>query len=365
MTLLLRAMQSVRPGRTDVVLPSYTCYSLAASTMKAGLRPRLVDIDPATLDFVPEHLDRLDFSRTLAIVATNLYGLPNDLARLSSIARDRGVFLIDDAAQSMGATVSGRWSGTCGDAGIFSFDKGKPASAIDGGVIVTNSDELAVAIRHKAPDSTPRPLLASAVPMAKAVVYAGLLRPWLYWIPNGIPFLGLGQTEYTTEFSMAGPDRFLSALGVSALDRLEGYVNTRRRNATALMSALQSLARIHQVRPVPGTAPTYLRLPILLEDRVTREEALASLRRAGIGASSSYPRALVDVPELAEVMRDQVGEASGGRFVADRLLTLPTHPYVTAADIQTMTDVLSEVTGSRVGSTVVDPAQQTSLCAES
>lgn len=356
MTMLLRAMRRLRPERAEVVLPSYTCYSLAASTMKAGLQPRLVDIDPATLDVAPGHIERLDLSRTLAIVATNLYGLPNDLPRLRAIARENGVFLIDDAAQSMGAVAAGTWSGTCGDAGIFSFDKGKPASAIDGGVVVTHSDEVAEEVRREAGNPGPRHLLSSAVPLAKAAVYASLLHPRLYWIPNSLPFLGLGRTEYTTEFPLEGPDRFLAALGVAALARLDEYVDARRRNAAALMNALRPLARIHQVRPIAGTAPTYLRLPILMEDQQTRDEALVSLRRAGIGATASYPRALADVPELAEVMRDQGRNAAGGRFVADRVLTLPTHPFVTAADIRTMTDVLSSVLGSRFGSSAVATA---------
>lgn len=364
MTLLLRAMRRIRPDRTEVVLPSYTCYSVAACTMKAGLRPRLVDIHPATLDFVPARLERLDLSRTLAVVATNLYGLANDLPRLRTLARAQGAFLIDDAAQSMGATAAGEWSGTLGDAGLFSFDKGKPASAIDGGAVVTNSDEIGDAVRREVGSLASRPLVASMVPITKAVLYAGLLRPRLYWIPNGIPFLGLGRTEYSTEFPVGGPDRFLAELGVLALGRLDQYVEIRRRNATALISALRPLEQIHAIQPLPGTAPSYLRLPVLMEDRGIRDRALASLHQAGIGATASYPRSLADVPELAETMRNQAGEAAGGRLVADRILTLPTHPYVTAADIRTIADVCSAELESRVGSRAAQTEPQPSLCAE-
>ena len=70
LTLLLKAMKRLGRARADeVVIPSYTCYSVAASIAKAGLRPRIVDIDPATLDYVPAQLERTDFSRALAIVA--------------------------------------------------------------------------------------------------------------------------------------------------------------------------------------------------------------------------------------------------------------------------------------------------------
>src|SRR5687767_12905029 len=102
MTLMLQAMRRLAgPARDEVVMPSYTCYSVAASAVKAGLKVRLVDINPDTLDIDQDDLARNDLTRVLAIVATNLYGLPNDLPALSAIARRHGVFLIDDAAQAM------------------------------------------------------------------------------------------------------------------------------------------------------------------------------------------------------------------------------------------------------------------------
>ena len=91
LTLLLRAMRRLADGTRDqVVVPSYTCYSVPASVVKAGLRPRIVDISPHTLDYAPEALEQTDFSRVLAIVATNLYGLPNNLPALERVARRDG-----------------------------------------------------------------------------------------------------------------------------------------------------------------------------------------------------------------------------------------------------------------------------------
>ena len=100
LTLALLALKTLDGGRRDeVIIPSYTCFSVASSVVKAGLRVRLADIDPATLDFSRAALETFDGSRVLAIVATNLYGLPSDLPAVAHVAQERDIFVIDDAAQ--------------------------------------------------------------------------------------------------------------------------------------------------------------------------------------------------------------------------------------------------------------------------
>ncbi len=94
----------------------------------------------------------------------------------------------------MGATVAGRKSGTWGDAGLFSFDKGKNVSAIDGGVVVTSSSEIARHCERETATLASPSAAASGLDVVKAIAYFALLRPWLYWIPQRIPQLGLGKT---------------------------------------------------------------------------------------------------------------------------------------------------------------------------
>ncbi len=344
LTVLLRAFRRLAGNeRDEVILPSYTCYSVAASVVKAGLRPRLVDISPESLDYEPTVLSRTDFSGVLAVVATNLYGLPNDLEALTRLARDRGVFLIDDAAQAMGASLAGRWCGTWGDAGLYSFDKGKNVSAIDGGVVVTNSDAVASAVQEEIRGLTTAPLQASATGVIKALAYWLLLRPSAYWIPNRAPGLGLGRTVFTTDFPLEAPPRALSALASTVLRRLE-YVNLRRtQNATQLMAALRGVAGITLVTPAPTSDPVYLRLPIIVDDASARDVLMARLVNAGIGATASYPRALIDVPEIRHFLGSSSADTPGGRFVADRILTLPTHPFVDEADIGRMSTIVRRV----------------------
>jgi len=346
MTLLLEAMRRLAsPGRDEVVIPAYTCYSVAASVVKAKLRPRLVDISPATLDYEPADLESTDFSRVLAIIATNLYGSPSNLPSLAALARDRGVFLIDDAAQAMGATVSGRWCGTFGDAGLFSFDKGKNVSAIDGGVIVTSSDDLAAALRERLANLPAPSRVTSAVHVMKALAYAMMLHPRLYGIPNSIPQLGLGKTAFTTDFQLAAADPLLAALALTMMRRLDEFARVRTRNAAALMEGLRSIRGVQTVASLPAASAAHLRFPILCFDAITRRRTLQQLRRAGIGASESYPSALADVPELRPHLVPGFSVA-GGRHVAHRILTLPTHPFVTPRDISQTITALRTIDGA-------------------
>lgn len=334
MTLLFQALRRLAStDRNEIILPAYTCYSLAASAVKAGLRPRLVDVDVHSLDFDFEELERADFGNVLAVVATNLYGLPNNLPRLSELAQDRGVFLIDDAAQAMGAEVGGRKSGTWGDAGLFSFDKGKNVSAIDGGVVVTNSDRVAAALEAETASLTGPGLMESCSGVAKALVYFAMLRPWLYWIPNRIPQLELGKTAFTTEFPLQRPGRPLVALALTMMRRLDEFTQGRTRNAMHLLRGLAHANGIQRIEPQPNSAPVYLRLPLLIDGRVSRDRLIEKLRGIGIGATGSYPASLADVPEVQATLANPGARADGGRYLAAHIVTLPTHPFVTQPDV--------------------------------
>jgi perosamine synthetase len=335
LTVLLRALRRLgADGRDEVILPSYTCYSVLASVVKAGLRPRICDISPDTLDYLADDLDRVDVGRALAIVATNLYGIPNDLPALSAFARRHRIFLIDDAAQAMGASTAGRWSGTWGDAGLFSFDKGKNISAIDGGVIVTNSADVASALEQEMRALGPSGVRESGVGVLKALAYCVLLRPWLYGIPQRIPQLELGKTVFDKEFPLNRPPAALVALALTMLDRLDQFTATRRANAAAFLAALSAVHGWQAIRPPAEASAVYLRLPLLMRDAEQRDDALARLNNAGIGATGSYPASIAEVAAVSALGEAHLRHAEGGRQVARRILTLPTHSFVTAADIR-------------------------------
>jgi len=345
LTILLSALEDLASQeRDEVVLPSYTCYSVPASVVRAGLRPRIVDVDPATLDFDLEKLGNSDFRRVLAIVSTGLYGLPGRMACLAAIARDRGVYLVDDAAQTLGASVDGVPAGAWGDAGLLSFDKGKAVSAIDGGAVVADSDDLAASLARRLL-SLPAPSFSTSVAhAAKLAAYVTCLRPQLYWIPNAVPGLGLGRTEYRTDFVIERESPWLAALAATMWPRLSEFTAARLANAERYRQGLPRDEGLRHVEPVRGSCPSYLRFAMLVRDPSLRARLLHDLPLAGIGATASYPGSIADIPELQKQLAGRT-DAAGGREVAARIVTLPTHPYASAPDVDHALGIVTTAVG--------------------
>lgn len=327
MTLALSAMKQAAgdPRRVEVICPGYTCYSVPAAVERAGLVPRICDVNPATLSPDLDSLADVDFRRVLAIVSANLYGLPNALEEMETLARDHGVFMLDDAAQALGARCRGRAAGNFGDVGLYSFDKGKNITTLQGGGLVADSGKLATALEAAMAGLRSVPPRGTLVALLKLPAYALLLRPWLYGVARRLT-PGLGLTPYDTEYPIAPYSRILAGLATRQLERLGEINGTRIRNAARLGEELAGLPGLSVPTVLPGAEPVYTRFPVLV-DAHRRAALIASLEQAGIGATASYPQALVDVPKVTvRLARDQ-RPTPGAREVARRIVTLPTHGY--------------------------------------
>ncbi len=327
MVLAFEAMKRAArdPRRVEVIFPGYTCYSVPGSVERAGLVPRICDVDPATLSPDFDSLADVDFSRVLAIVSANLYGLPNALQDIEGLARRHGIFMVDDAAQGLGARYQGRAVGSFGDVGLFSFDKGKNITTLQGGVLVADAGRVADALDPAAAqllDAAPAGTLATWL---KLPVYSLLLRPWLYGAVRRLP-LGLGLTPYETDYPIAPFSRALAGLASLQMDRLDEINGTRIRNAARLRDALAGVPGLAAPRVLPGAEPVYARYPVFVDPQL-RAGLIEALERAGIGATASYPRALIDVPEVARRLPRDQRPTPGAREVANRIVTLPTHGY--------------------------------------
>lgn len=341
-TLILTALKALSTtDKNEVIIPAYTCYSVPASVARAGLKIRIVDIDPHTLDYNYVLLKSIDFTKVLAVNASNLFGLVSNWTELRAIAREHRLYLIDDAAQTIGSFYDREPSGNLGDAGFYSLDRGKNMTTFNGGVLMTDNDflERQLSIEH---DRLKLPgLLFEAGIMVKIILYGLMLRPRLYWLPQALPFLGLGQTVYDENFPMTRLSRIQLCAGKVLYRNLAAYNEIRTENARRLAEGLSRNGRFF----IPGyktdNCPTYLRLPILAENKTARNLAVKELRKNKISASAMYPGIIRNIPGLDSRLSLAEKKFPGASSVVDRLFTLPVHPYVTKRDIDIMIRCLS------------------------
>lgn len=329
---MVLALQSMRDAvsdtrRTEVIVPAYTCYSVPASVMRAGLQPRLCDIDPVTLSMDAQALQKFDFSRVLAIVTANLYGIPNRLDAIEQLARQAGVLLLDDAAQSLGASLGGRPVGGFGDVGLYSFDKGKNITSLEGGALIASDPALIASIDARYDALPGTPASKTAVTIVKLGAYSLLLRPTFYDFVRQLPGLGLGQTRWEDDYPLLKYGRPLAGFTSSLLAQLQSLGERRRSNAHSLATALKALPGLQLIEPPADALPAYTRLPFLVSDPSRRNAMIARINDAGIGATGSYPAALCDVPEVARTLPPSDLLMPAAQAVAASIVTLPTHPY--------------------------------------
>jgi dTDP-4-amino-4,6-dideoxygalactose transaminase len=137
----------IGPG-DEVICPSFTFFATAGCVARVGATPVFADIDPLTFNLDPADAARRVTSRTKAIIPVHLFGQSAEMTPLMDLAKDHQIAVIEDTAQSFGARYRDRFCGTIGDVGTFSFFPSKNFGGFgDGGLVVTNKDDLAVKIR--------------------------------------------------------------------------------------------------------------------------------------------------------------------------------------------------------------------------
>jgi dTDP-4-amino-4,6-dideoxygalactose transaminase len=147
--LLLALMAlGVGPGQ-EVITTSFTFFATAGAVARLGAKPVFVDIEPSSFNINPNLIEDAITDKTIAILPVHLFGQCADMAAINDIARRRRLAVLEDAAQSIGAEYMGQRAGSLGNIAAFSFFPSKNlGGAGDGGMVTTNSYELAVAVRR-------------------------------------------------------------------------------------------------------------------------------------------------------------------------------------------------------------------------
>jgi perosamine synthetase len=339
--LALKSLHRLRPDRDVVAIPAYSCFSVPAAVVRAGLKICLVEVNPSTLDFDLEELASLPDAKLLCIIPCNLFGFSNDTFEIRNAARARGAYVVDDAAQALGSVRERQRAGMQGDVGIYSLGRGKSVGSVAGGLLVTDSDEIAAMIQSEATALTRSSATNGWGLLLKMFSYSILLHPRLFWIPNSLPFLKLGTTEFEPSFTVGEIHRFSIALLELLLEELEGINQIRRTNAQVITNALRESHNLAFPSPGVDSQPTFVRLPVLARDQARRNRAVSLLRDAGIGASSFYPSAICDIPGIENYTSRRNFHCPQAEELSRRLFTLPVHPFVQPQDIDRMVKILA------------------------
>lgn len=249
-----------RDGRDQVIVPAYTDESVPGAVVSAGLTPVFVDVHFPDGNLSPERVREKIGSRTLAVIATHLFGRPCDLDAVGNLCAEHGTHLLEDCAHSLGAEYCGQKVGSFGTAAFFSFAETKPFTTFGGGMVVTNNRRLAAEIRLRGAEFPSPGAGRTARTLAKTLLLHGVTRrvsftltayPLLRLLnrvggdligaygtlvkPLGVP--GKGSVSFT-----AGR----AAVGLQALHRLPEELS-RRRKCAGLLSATQPATDLEDV----------------------------------------------------------------------------------------------------------------------
>ena len=338
LTTILRALAADSPRR-KVIIPAFTCFSVPSAVLQAGCRVELCDVVPDTLDFDFSRLEAIVDKDTLCIVSPHLLGQVADIRRAQAIAQPHHVPVVEDAAQAMGIKFGGRWLGAQGEIGFFSLGRGKNVTAGSGGVILTNSDDLARKVTSVYQQLSESSLADQITNAAMAVAMKLLIVPRLYWFPAGLPFLGLGETRFYRDFPIHRLDGMRAGLLCAWRKRLERSNNIRMQQTQRYHQQFPADLKQLEPRLVAGT--TYLRIPVVMPTALQKRDVCASSLVQGLGISPLYPTPISEIPELRGAFDDQ--QFRGASVLAERLVTLPVHNYVEEGDIGRICEMLHAV----------------------
>ncbi|MGE0607237.1 MAG: DegT/DnrJ/EryC1/StrS family aminotransferase [Pirellulales bacterium] len=303
--LALRALK-IGPG-DEVITTPFTFVATTEAIGIVGASPAFVDIDPRTFNIDPNRIEAAITPRTKAIIPVHLYGQPCDMDAIMDIARRKGLYVVEDCAQAIGATFKGRRVGSFGDAGCLSFFPSKNLGCFgDGGMVVSNNREVYERVE--------------------------MLRRHGGKVKYHHCELGLNSRL----------DEMQAAILRVKFKHLEAWTECRRHNAFRYNRLLANLDGVQCPRElsyngpvVPFVAPTshisplrsvYHQYTVLVDDR---EAVMQHLNQAGIGNMIYYP-----VPLHLQEVHANLGQGPGSFPLAEaaarRCVSLPMFPELTA-----------------------------------
>jgi dTDP-4-amino-4,6-dideoxygalactose transaminase len=296
--------------KDEVIVPSFTFSSTANPILLSGARVVFADISEDTLNIDPADIERKITPRTRAVYPVHYAGVACDMGAIMDIAREHGLWVVEDAAHAVNATYKNKYLGTIGDFGCYSFHETKNYSCGEGGALLINAEseeiaERAEILREKGTD--------------RSRFYRGETDKYT-WVDIGSSYL---------------PSDILSAFLYAQLEKLGDIQRKRLAAYHFYNSALKPLEREGLLRlpVIPAYAGHNAHLfYILMRDRMARDEAIRHLKSLGVSALFHY------LPLHTSPMGYRLGYRRGdlpvAEYISDRLIRLPLYAGITDDELK-------------------------------
>lgn len=302
---LILGLEALGIGPDDeVITTAFSFFATSEAVLRLGATPVFVDIDPHTLNMLPEQVEAALTPRTKALLPVHIFGLPAPIGEIRRIADEHSLLLLEDCAQSFGARANGKHLGTVGHVGAFSFYPTKNLGAYgDAGLATTDDDGLAARIRSlRNHGSSPS---------------------------NKYLHDGLGHNSRL--------DALQAAVLNVKLPKLESFNERRRERAAAYRQALAGLPQGADALLLPPDEPEHVYHQFTIQLPAERREvAERALTERGVAFSRFYPTPLTKQPAGHDF-----GEAPVAEAVCERVLSLPIHPWLPDAAVEAVAQALA------------------------
>ncbi len=300
-------------AKSEVIVPSFTFISTANWPLMVQASPRFADIEMQTYGMDPKDLESKISKKTKAVIPIHYGGLPCKINEIKEISNKNKFYLIEDAAESFGASLNGRKIGSFGTVSIFSFAGNKILTTGEGGALCTDSKELYEKIK--------------------------LIRSHGRQLHSGY-FSSMQDHDY---FSLGYNWRMSSitaALGLSQLDKIEKIIEMRRNNAKYYQSKLKNIKEISLQEELPGFKHVYQFYPILLRNSTVRTKLMNFLASKGIMTRVFFK------PVHKTMFFSKIGYGSlnlpNTEKISKQILALPMFPTLQKEEIDYIIDTITK-----------------------
>lgn len=315
----------VGPG-DEVITSPITFPATANVVVHVGATPVFVDVEPATLNLDVDQLEARITPRTKAIIPVHFAGHPCRMDALTALAGQHGLAIVEDCAHAIEATFQGRHVGTWGNAGAFSFYATKSITTGEGGMLVTEDEDLAERI--------------------------GVLR--LHGISRDA-WKRYGQEGFRHYETLSAGFKYnmydlQAALGLAQLPKLEAFWARRQSIVKAYDDAFASIPQIRRLEvrgPVRHSHHLYVVIVQTEELSRSRDEILDAIQKENVGLGVHF-RAVHLQPFYRERFGFHAGQFPAAEYASERVISLPLYPAMDDRDVEdTITAVTKVVLNSR------------------